>query len=124
MIAPYYAAKMNCSRGKKHGYAQWQKDHWKAKDALRAAVKTGKVSILQRWQEDEVDRESQSVHGWAESFCRYLDAIYKIDISYTATYQQRLRYENTIALIRNDHYQAGPMQNRTDYRSTTRALTS
>ena len=43
------------------------------------------------------------------SFCRYLDAISKIGIFYTATYQQRLCNENTIALIRNDHYQAGPM---------------
>ena len=124
MIAPDYAAKMNCSRSKKHGEAQWQKDHWKAKDALRAAIKKGKESILQRWQEDEVYRESLAKHMWTESYRRYLDDISKIDISYTATYQQRLRYENTIALISNDHYQAGPLKNRTDYKCTTRALTS
>ena len=123
MFAPYYAAKLNCSRGKKHGEAQWQKDHWKAKDALRAAIKKGKKSILQRWQEDEVHCKSQAEHQWRESYCRYLDAISKIDISYTSTYQQRLRYENTIALISHDHYKAGPLKNRTDYKSTTTALT-
>ena len=112
MIAPCCAAKLNCSRGKKHGEAQWQKDHRKAKDALRAAIKKGKKSILQRWQEDEVYCESQAKHQWTESYCRYLDAISKIDIS--STYQQRLRYDNTIALIRHDHYKAGPLKERTD----------
>ena len=29
---PCYLARVNCSRGKIHGEAQWQEDHWKAKD--------------------------------------------------------------------------------------------
>ena len=124
MIAPYYATKLNCSRGKKHWETQWQKDHWKAKDALRAAIEKGKESILQRWQEDEVCRESQAEHQWTENCCRYLDAISKIDISNTATYQQRLRHDNSIVLISNDHYQVCPLKNRPDYMSTTRDLTS
>ena len=31
---------MNYSRGKRHGEAQWQKDHWKARDAHRGSKKT------------------------------------------------------------------------------------
>ena len=57
------------------------------------AVKKGKESILHRLQGDEVYRESQLKIDWTESYGRYLDAISKIDISYTATYQERLRYE-------------------------------
>ena len=37
-IAPCDAAKLNCSRGKTHGEAQWQR----AKDAKRAAIKKAK----------------------------------------------------------------------------------
>ena len=35
MIVPYHLARVNYSRGNRHGEAQWQKDHWKAKDAYR-----------------------------------------------------------------------------------------
>ena len=73
MIVPYYLARMNYSRGKRHGEAQWQKDHWKAKDAKTRARKNGHDSIVLKWQSDEKYRESQKVHGWSERYCRSLD---------------------------------------------------
>ena len=55
-------ARVNCSRGKKHGETQWQQDHWKAVDARRGALKHNKDTIVIRWQEDEKYRNSQQAH--------------------------------------------------------------
>ena len=61
-------------------------------DAKRGALKRGKyTSILDRWQNDEVYRESQLVHGWTEEWVKYFDYISKIDVSHDAPYRQRLR---------------------------------
>ena len=61
------------------------------------------------------DRESQKVHGWTEDYCRYLDYLTTIDISHSATWHQRNRYENTILLGSNDDEQAGRMRARKDF---------
>ena len=53
MIVPYYLARVNSSRGKRHGEVQWQRDHWKAMDAPRGARKNNHKSIVLRWQNDE-----------------------------------------------------------------------
>ena len=37
MIVPHYLTRVSYSRGKKHGEAQWQRDHGKAMDAPRGA---------------------------------------------------------------------------------------
>ena len=55
-----------------------------------------------RWQEDEKYRNSQEARGWTEENCRYLDYLTTIDISYTAPWHQRHRYESTITLVCND----------------------
>ena len=48
-----------------------------------------------------------------------------IDTSFTASWHQRHRYENTTTLVCNDDdRQAGPMRAREDFVSTTRTLTS
>ena len=39
MKVPFYHARVNYSRGKRHGEAQWQKDNWKARDALQKSEK-------------------------------------------------------------------------------------
>ena len=81
------------SRGAKHGLSQWQYDHWKAGDATKGARKKGKDFIVQRWQEDETYRASQTVHGWTEEYCRYLDDLAPIHMSYVATWKERSRCE-------------------------------
>ena len=88
---------MNRSRGKKHGETQWQQDHWKAVDARTGAWKRGQGTFEIRWQEDEKYRNSQQAHGWKEEYYRCLDCLTTIDISYTAPWHQRHRYESTIA---------------------------
>ena len=88
MIVPYYLARVNYSRGKRHGEAQWQRDHWKAMDPRRGARKNNHKSIVLRWQNVEKDRQSQTRHGWTEEFCRYLEHLTTIDISYTAPWHQ------------------------------------
>ena len=63
--------------------------------------------------------------GWTEEYCRYLDYLTTIDISYTAPWHQRHRYESTITLACNDEdRQAGPMKARRDFRPTTKILAS
>ena len=120
MTVLYYLARVNYSRGKRHGQAQWQKDHWKAMHARRGARKNNHASIVLRWQNDEKYRESQKVHGLTKDYCRYLDYLTKIDISYSATWHQRNRYENTTLLVSNDDDgQAGAMRARKDFKSTT-----
>ena len=93
-MVPHYFARVNCSRGKKCGESQWQRDHWKATDATKAAIKNGKDTVTIRWQQDEQYSESQMAHGWTEEYCKYLDYLKTIDIDYTATWGQGHRYEN------------------------------
>ena len=85
LTVPYYLARVNRPRGKKHGETQWQQDHWKAVDARRGAWKHNKGTIVIRWQEDEKCRNSQQAHGWTQEYCRNLDYLTTIDISYTAS---------------------------------------
>ena len=95
-------------------------------DAWKGAWKKGHDSIVIRWQEDEKYRNSQQAHGWTEEFCRYLDHLTTIDISYTAPWHQRHGYESTITLVCNDDddRQAGPMRARKDFRPTMEIFTS
>ena len=69
-------------------------------------------------------RNSQKARGWTEEFCRYLDHFTTIDISYTAPWHQRHRYQSTITLVCNDDdRQAGPMRARKDFQFVTKILT-
>ena len=69
---PYYRASVTISRGKKSGHNPWQRDHQKAMDAIRGVLKRGKyTSRLDRWQNDEVYRASQLVHGWTKEYLRF-----------------------------------------------------
>ena len=108
---PHYSASVIISRGKKSGVNPCQKDHKKAMDAKRGVLKRGNyTSILDRWQNDEVYRESQLVHGLTEEWVKYLDCISKIDTSRDAPHQQRLRYESTVCMRGVDsNKQAGPL---------------
>ena len=94
-----------------------KKDHQKAMDAKRGVLKRGKyTSLLDRWQNDEVYRESQLVHGWTEEWVKYFDCISKIDISHDAPYRQPLRCESTVYMRSVDsNIQAGPLCQRPDF---------
>ena len=95
---PYFRATATLSRGRKSGHNPWQTDHAKAMAARRGATKNCRkfTSILDRWQNDEIYRASQLVHGWTEEYVKYLDYISQIDINYEAPYKQRNRFENTL----------------------------
>ena len=122
-MVPYYLSRVNYSRGKRHGEARWQKDIGKQWTAEEEQERTNTASIVLRWQNDEKYRESQKVHGWTEDSCRYLGYHKTIDISYSATWHQRNRYENTILLVFNDDdRQAGSMRARKDLKSTTQTF--
>ena len=66
-----------------------------------------------------------SASPWTEEYCRYLDFLITIDISYIAPRHQRHLYESTITLACNDEdRQAGPMKARKDFGPTTKILAS
>ena len=113
------------SRGKKSGHHPWQTDPAKATDARRGATKNSRkfTSILGRWQNNEIYPASQLVHGWTEEYVKYLDYISKIDISYDAPYNQRIRHEKSL-FIKGVHSnkQAGPQCQRPDNKSSANAL--
>ena len=70
-------------------------------DAKKGAKKHNNyASILSRWQNDEKYGISQSADGQTEDYCRHLDVLKTIDISYVAPYHQMYRYENTITMQR------------------------
>ena len=92
----------------------------------RGVLKRGKdTSLLDRWQNDELHRASQLVHGWTDEWVKYLDYISQIDISHDAPYRQRLLHESTIYMRCVDsNKQAGPLCQRPDYKSSANALVS
>ena len=67
-------------------------------------------------------RASQTARGWTEEYCRYLDYIAPIDISYVATQQGRSRYEKMFVLKLNDGKHPGRMTIRDDFPHAARAL--
>ena len=95
-------------------------------DAGRVALKRGKyTSKLDRWQNDEICRASQLVHGWTDEWVKYFDCSSKIDISHDAPYRQRLRHKSTVYMRGVDsNEQAGPLCQRSDYKSSANALVS
>ena len=98
---PYYRSREILSWGRMSGRNQWQMDHQKAMDAMRAATKRHEyTSILDRWHNDEIYRASQLENGWTEEWVKYLDYISKIDVSHEAPYRQRQRYESTLYMRR------------------------
>ena len=85
------------------------------------AKKHGYTSVLDRWLNDETNRNSQVAIGWTETYCKYLDYLCTVDISYTAPNHRRSRDENTITMKSGDpDLQAGPMAKREDLRKQRR----
>ena len=71
-----YHARVNCSRGKRHGDEQCQKTRpLESKRRPQRASKNNHDSIVLRCQNDEKYQESQKVHGWTEDHCRYLERL-------------------------------------------------
>ena len=80
-------------RGSKHGVLPFPEHHRRAKE-MRSKIKRKKefTSILDRFQRDEIFRESQLVHGWTEAWCKYLDYFANIDVPHQASSEQRTRF--------------------------------
>ena len=102
MSVPFYTVREDDTRRAKHGQNPWQYDHWKARDATKGAQKRKYRSILHRWQKEEAYQESESARGWTQEYCRYLDYLATVDISYVATWKERSKYENMLVLKLND----------------------
>ena len=60
-------------------------------------------------------RNSQIAVGWMEKYWRYLDSIASVDISHTATWSARSRYENNLTLGVNDGEKPRPTTRRDDF---------
>ena len=107
-----------CQEGRKSGHNPMaDRSCQKAMDARRGATKNSRkfTTVLDRWQNDEIYRASQLVHGWTEEYVKYLDYISKIDIIYDAPYNQRNRYEYSLFMRGvESNKQAGPLCQRPD----------
>ena len=101
MSVPFYIVKEDDSRGAKHARERWQYDHWKAKDATKAVLKRNYCSFWHRLHTDKRYQESQWNHGWTREYCRYLDYLATVDITYIATWPKRSRERCQIEMIFN-----------------------
>ena len=123
---PYFRTTAILSKGRKSGLNPWQTDHAKAMDTRRGATKNShKITYILDWQNDEIYRASQLVHGWTEEYVKYFDYISQIDISYEAPYKQKIIYGSAL-FMRGVHSnkQAGPLCQRPDNKSSANALVS
>ena len=112
---PFFFHKKGTSREAKHGTSQEQVDHFKANES-RHAMMRGYSSVLERFQNDDVYRNSQIAIGWTEEKWTYLDSLLLEDKSHTSTRRERIRYENNWALGMNGQGPTpGPTKQRTDY---------
>ena len=76
------------------------------------------ISFLDQWQNDEIYRACQLMHGWTEEYVKYLDYISHIDIRTDAPYKQRNRHESAFFMRGVDsNKQAGPLCQRPDEKS-------
>ena len=57
---------------------------------------------------DDKYRAFHTFHGWTKEYCRYLDDLTTIGISYIATWKQRSRSANSLVLVVNDGPHPGP----------------
>ena len=75
-------------------------------------------SILDRQLSDErYNKKSEVAIRWNETYCKYLDNLTTIYISYNATYHRRHRYENTNTMNSGDpDLETGPTIKREDYK--------
>ena len=105
VIVPYNRARVNRSRGKRHGEAQWKKTI--GKQETPAKVRKG-TTMLPSCSDG---RMTESI----ETLRKFLGG-HKITVATWTT------YENTILLVSNDDKQAGPMRARKDFMSTTQNL--
>ena len=104
--------KKGASRGARHGRYEEQCDHYQAKMCLRKAKNKQLESILERFQKQDSNRESQMAIGWTEEKCRYLNQLALEDKSCTATRRERQRYENKLKLTLNAQGPVSPMDRR------------
>ena len=102
LIVPCYLARVNHSRGKKHGEAQWQKHHWTAMDAQRGAWKHDKASIVKSDGKKMISIEiPRKPTDGQENIADTWTATRRSTISYTPPWHQRHRCESTITLACN-----------------------
>ena len=99
MIVSHYFVRVYYSRAAKHCERQWQKDHWKAKDAERSKQTPSRLHCTPSDGQENIAGNHLTT----------------IDISYCATWKQRNRYENSLGLGLNDSPHPGLMRERDDF---------
>ena len=109
--APFSSASPISTRGSKCGPNLWQIHHQKARDALRSATKgdRGFTLISDRWQKDEIYRQSQLAHNWSDAWVPNLDHIVNFSIYHNATQQQRERNMNLLYFRSVDENRQAPL---------------
>ena len=73
------------------------------------------IILLDRWN-------SQPAVGWCETFCKFVDYLDKVDISYNAPMHGRTRYLNHFFVSGDPDLQVGPVEKREDCKKSLQAL--
>ena len=91
--------------------------HHKDRDALRSATKgdRGFTTIWDRWQNDDIYRQSQLAHNWSNALVRYLDHIVHFSIYHNVTQQQRERRVHILYLRSVDENRQASLSQRPRY---------
>ena len=123
--APFFRTSKPSSRGCKHGPNLWQEHHKKAVDALRGAKKKHRhyASIWDRWQNDEVYRQSQLAHDWSQMRLWDTWIILRTLISHKKRRKSKDRNENLLFLRSAiDEKQGLPLTQRPGYKEAKNVL--
>ena len=70
----------------------------------RQEAYSGEITALFciQWHTDKRYQESQLNHEWTEEYCRFLDYLATVDITFIATWSQRSRYHKMLVLKLHD----------------------
>ena len=90
---PHYVIKKERPRGARHGKTEAQKEHFIAHNARKRCLKRHHEGIHDRFQRDQVFRDSQLKIGWTEERCIAMDKLAQEDHSYCPSSEEYERYQ-------------------------------
>ena len=112
---PHQVIKKGPPHGARHGNTERQRICHTAHIAFKRTKKKGYKSILDRFQNCPIHRESQLAIGWDEASCANFDDISNEDHTYVYTADEHKRLETSWVLQLNSQGPNSPMKQRDDY---------
>ena len=117
---PHNVIKKGPLHGGRHGNTERQRIYHSAHTAAKKANKRGYDTLLKRFQNCPICRESQLAIRCYEAFGAHYDEISKEDRTYVCTAEEHRTRQNSWVLILNSQGTNGPMKQREDYADAIR----